>query len=94
MRLTRRFAATVTAATLAAPLLSTPAARADGFIDCFMGDRVPTPEGYDIAGRSCDPGGATNVVVRIRAGSAAGNHRCAWADSLGGFVEGKYCREE
>jgi len=94
VRLTRRFAVAAAAAMLAAPLLSPPAAHADGSYDCFFGDRKPSSEGYDITANSCDGGGGADVVVKVRSGSAAGTHRCRIAFSWNGFLNAQYCREE
>jgi hypothetical protein len=94
MDLTRRLAVAVAAATLAGPLLSTPAAHAAGSYNCFSGSRTPAQDGYQISAQGCDGVGYVDVVITVLSGSAAGAHRCRTAFSWNGFLSANGCQYE
>ncbi|RBQ15703.1 hypothetical protein DP939_34010 [Spongiactinospora rosea] len=92
MKITRSvLALAVGAAAMAGTLLTAPPAYADGFHDCWFGQRTPEAEPgyYEISGGSCDGSGFVDVDVKIRSGSAAGLYHCGhvfpWNGSLGGW---------
>ncbi|GAA2635633.1 hypothetical protein SMC26_34655 [Actinomadura fulvescens] len=93
MHRTRRLAVAVAGAALAAPLLSTPPAHADGLHECFSAERTPTEDGYyKLTANGCAGGGYVDVVVKVMVGPAAGSHRCRSLFSWNGFLSANGCR--
>lgn len=94
MHLTGRLAVAIAAATLAGPLLSTPAAQADGSHNCFSATRTPGQDGYKLNANGCAGSGYIDVVIRVFAGANAGDHRCRSVFSWNGTLAASGCRPE